>query len=193
MMKSPLSLPSKPSRMPRFLSSAAVALSVAVALPVTGLALGGCKGGAESAASTPKAGEMPPGESWQGVYFHPIFGNLHLVEQGTNVVGRWKRADASAWGELEGTVEGNLVRYKWTEHKIGLVGASASSKGKGWFKYTPAKEEKGSAELDGKFGLDDAEPEADWHCVKQQRVTPDLDSVNGDTGGLAPPAGGGWQ
>lgn len=178
-----------PFRSSRLFTALAVSVSVAAATSLVG-----CKGkNADSAVDAPKAGEMPAGESWQGVYFHPIFGHLHLVEQGTNIVGRWKRADQSAWGELEGTVEGNLIRYKWVEHKIGLVGASASSKGKGWFKYLPAKEEKGSAELDGKFGLDDGEPDADWHCVKQQRVSPDLESVNGDTGGLAPPAGGGWQ
>lgn len=174
-------------RSPRLSAAFAVALSALVAAP-----LAGCKGGADSAAGAPKAGEMPAGESWQGVYFHPIFGHLHLVEQGTNIVGRWKRADESAWGELEGTVEGNIIRYKWVEHKIGLVGAASSSKGKGWFQYQAAKEEKGSAEIDGKFGLEDGPEDADWHSVKQQRMTPNLDSINGDTAG-APSAGGGWQ
>ena len=172
----------------RWFAAGAVVLAAAVATP-----LAGCSGkGSNTASSSPKAGEMPSEESWSGVYFHQVFGYLHLVENGTNIVGRWKRADESAWGELEGTIEGNLVRYKWTEHKIGLVGAAADRKGSGWFQYLPAKEEKGSAELNGMFGLDDGPQDADWHCVKQQRMTPNLDSINGDPAG-APAAGGGWQ
>lgn len=175
-------------RSSRWFAAAAIVLSASLAAP-----LAGCSGkGSDSAASAPKAGSMPSGETWTGVYFHPVFGYLHLVENGTNIVGRWKRADESAWGELEGTVEGNIIRYKWVEHKIGLVGAASSSKGKGWFQYQAAKEEKGSAEIDGKFGLEDGPEDADWHSVKQQRMTPNLDSINGDTAG-APSAGGGWQ
>lgn len=166
------------------------------ALAVTSLPmLTGCGGGGgkDTTSAKVKAGEMPEGESWDGVYFHPLFGYLHLVKDGTNIVGRWKRADQSAWGELEGTVEGNLVRYKWTEHKVGIAGAAADTSGRGYFLYKAAKEEKGSPELDGEYGLGENESGSDWHCVKQARMSPDLDSINGDTGGLAPPAGGDWQ
>lgn len=157
--------------------AALLALSVVVAAPM--VACGG--GESQTAASVPKSAPMPDGESWSGVYFHPVFGYLHLVETGTNVAGRWKRADESAWGELEGTFEGNLLRYKWTEHKINLVGAAASSHGTGWFQYLAPQDEKATAELDGKFGLADGPEDADWHSVKQLRMSPDLESITGES------------
>jgi hypothetical protein len=137
------------------------------------------------------AGEMPPGEEWKGVYYHPVYGKLHLIEEGTNVVGRWKRTDQSHWGELSGTVTGNVLRYTWKEHKVGMVGASMTTTGKGYFVYKVNGENIG--ELHGQFGLGQDEVGSDWRCVKQQREQPDLKSINGDTGGTAPPAAGKWD
>ncbi len=151
-----------------------------------------CGGGSAPKTAQVTAGEMPEGESWTGVYFHPLFGYLHLVEEGDTVAGRWKRADGSAWGELTGTKTGNLYHYTWTEHKVGLVGPSANSTGKGYFVYKPGKE-KGVAELDGQYGLNGDEVGSDWHCIKQQRMQSDPKSINGDTGGMAPPAANTWQ
>src|SRR5215472_4360480 len=102
------------------------ALAMAVLMGASTIALVGCGGGgANSAHVTP--GPMPEGESWTGVYYHPVFGYLHMVEQGTNVVGRWKRTDGSAWGELSGTVTGTVAHFQWKEHKIGLVGPASES------------------------------------------------------------------
>ena len=139
-----------------------------------------------------KAGAMPEGEVWNGVYFHPLYGYLHLVEENDVVMGRWKLADQSAWGELNGKREGNLVRYTWKQHKVGLVGEAAESNGKGYFFYTPGTE-KGIAELKGEFGLELSDSGTPWDCKKQQRMNPDLKSINGDTGGTAPPAANPWQ
>jgi hypothetical protein len=154
-----------------------------------GLACGNSEGA--KAANIP-AGEMPSGESWSGVYFHPVYGYLHMMEEGSNVVGRWKRTDQSAWGELSGTAGGNVLHYTWKEHKVGLVGPAAESSGKGYFVYKAGKE-NGIYELDGQFGLNQDETGSDWHNVKQQRMNPDLKSINGDTGGVAVPAAGKWE
>ena len=55
----------------------------------------GCGDGQEVKHAKVASGPMPEGESWTGVYFHPVYGYLHMVEEGSNVVGRWKRADQS--------------------------------------------------------------------------------------------------
>jgi hypothetical protein len=167
-----------------------MAVCALVASSAAGLVACGSGEGARSA-NVP-AGEMPTGESWNGVYFHPVYGYLHLKEEGSNVIGRWKRTDQSAWGELSGTSTGNVLHYQWKEHKIGLVGPSAETSGKGYFVYKPGKEE-GIYELDGQFGMNQNETGSDWHNVKQQRMNPDLKSINGDTGGVAPPAAGKWE
>jgi hypothetical protein len=169
------------------IASAIVPLAL-IALPA--LSVVGC-GGPPPAVANVKAGDMPEGESWTGVYFHPVYGNLHLVEQDTNIVGKWKRADQSAWGDLSGTKSGNVLHFTWHEHKYGLVGPSAEQHGKGVFVYKIGADK--IAELDGQFGLNDDEVGSDWHCVKQVNLKPDLGSITGDLGGTAPAGAGKWD
>jgi hypothetical protein len=130
-------------------------------------------------------GEMPQGATWNGVYFNPQFGNLHLVEAGGSVQGRWKKTDESAWGELNGPINGNLVKFEWTEHKVGLVGPASMTKGKGYFLYKRPAGDDVDDTLDGEWGLNDREVGNEWDCIKQRRVQPDLKSI----GGTAEPTG----
>jgi hypothetical protein len=156
------------------------------------LLLVACGNGEGAKAANVAAGDMPEGESWTGVYYHPVYGYLHMVENdNNNVVGKWKRTDQSAWGELSGVKTGNVLHFSWKEHKYGLVGPAAESSGKGVFVYKPGKE--GIAELDGQFGTGTDETGADWHCVKQQRMKPDLGSIKGDPTGAAPATKDQWQ
>ncbi len=150
----------------------------------TTLLIGGCGDGNGARTAKVASGPMPEGETWTGVYFHPVFGYLHLQEEGSNVVGRWKRTDHSHWGELSGTTTGNVLHYTWKEHKIGMVGASATTRGKGYFAYKVNKESIG--ELDGEFGLNDSEVGSTWKNVKQLRMPPDLKSIGGDSEGVTP-------
>jgi len=158
------------------------ALAVLVATAAIGLT--GCGDGKETKHAKIVSGPMPEGESWQGVYFHPVYGYLHMMEEGSNVVGRWKRADQSKWGELSGTHSGNVLHYTWKEHTIGMVGASATTHGKGYFVYKMDKENRPI--LDGQFGLNEDEVGSDWHNVKQVRMQPDLKSIGGDAEGVPP-------
>lgn len=144
----------------------------------------GCGGNNEPKTAKVASGPMPEGETWTGVYFHPVFGYLHMQEEGSNVVARWKRTDHSHWGELSGTTTGNVLHYTWKEHKIGMVGASATTHGKGYFVYKVNKENIG--ELDGEFGLNDSEVGSSWKNVKQVRMPPDLKSIGGDAEGVTP-------
>jgi hypothetical protein len=155
-----------------------VAVVIATSSLVSATALTGCGGDeVKSAHITP--GPMPEGESWTGVYFHPVFGYLHMVEEGSNVVGRWKRTDGSAWGELSGTENGNVMHFTWKEHTYGLVGPAAERKGRGYFVYKVSKREGEAPELDGEYGNDESEVGSTWHNVKQTRMTPDLKSIGG--------------
>ena len=119
-------------------------LIVAGGLLLAGMSVVGCGegGGAKSANITP--GDMPDGESWTGVFFHPTYGYLHLVEQDTNVVGKWQRTDKSAWGQLSGTKTGNVLHFSWTEHKYGMVGPSATVSGRGYFVYKKTGRDPGA-------------------------------------------------
>ena len=184
-------LASRLSRATRIASRVAIAITLASGLAVVGSTVAGCGGSQEAKSANVKPDDMPSGETWTGVYFHPVYGYLHMVEQDTNVVAKWKRTDQSAWGELSGVKTGNVVHFTWHEHKYGLVGPSAETHGKGYFVYKMNGES--IAELDGQFGLENDETGSDWHNVKQQRMVPDLNSIKGDTGGLSPSAGEQWK
>jgi hypothetical protein len=156
---------------------------------------GGCAGDSAPKVATVKASDMPEGESWSGVYFHPVFGYLHMVENGTTIVGKWKRADQSKWGEMSGTKVGNLVHFSWKEHTYGLIGPSAELHGKGLFVYRVEEvNNHKTPKLDGQFGLDQDEVGSTWNCIKQERMEPKLESITGDNSATgAPPAAGNWD
>jgi hypothetical protein len=148
------------------------------------LPLAACGGSSEPKHAKIAPGPMPENEVWSGVYFHPVYGYLHLQEEGDNIVGRWKRTDQSHWGEMSGVTNGNVLHYTWKEHKIGMVGASSTTKGKGYFVYSVNKE--GIGELKGEFGMNDTELGSSWNNVKQTRMQPDLKSIGGDAEGVTP-------
>jgi hypothetical protein len=168
-----------------------VATYAFLATPLSLASLAACGDSSAATAANIKPGDMPEGEVWTGVYYHPVFGHLHLVEDGTSVTGKWKRADQSAWGEMSGTKVGNVLHFQWKEHKYGLVGASAESHGKGVFVYKIG--ENKIAELDGQYGVNDDEVGSEWHNVKQVNMKPDLASITGDLGGTAPSGAGKWE
>ena len=168
----------------RSLAGLAVILGLAGAATVVTTGCGGP--GAKTAKITP--GDMPAGESWTGVYFHPVYGYLHMEEQDTSVRGKWKRSDQSAWGELSGVKNGNVLHFTWKEYKSGVVGPAGAQTGKGYFVFVK-KEDMEQAQLKGEYGLGADETSSEWNCTKQLRMTPDLKSIGGDTGSSVPSTG----
>lgn len=152
-----------------------VGLLVTLAVPCAAI---GCGNKADHPAIV--AGEMPVGAEWRGVYYSPTYGSLHLVEEGDNIKGRWRTTGGEAWGELTGKADGNLLRYEWIEHKIGLVGPSATSSGRGYFKYVKPSSGVDPDEIKGEWGLNDAETGNPWTATKQNNVQPNPDSVMPD-------------
>jgi hypothetical protein len=160
-------------------SHAIVKQLAALLIAALALSLSACGSTQSGKVSNVSAGEMPIGGDWSGVYYSPVYGYLHLIAEGNSASGKWRTADGGAWGEMHGTLNGNLMKYEWTEHKIGLVGPSATSKGRGYFKYTAPKEGE-SHEIVGEWGLKDDEAGNSWKAVKQQNMRPDPNSVMPD-------------
>ncbi|HEX3774300.1 MAG TPA: hypothetical protein VHV51_07535 [Polyangiaceae bacterium] len=150
------------------------ALAVPLALSVSAC---GNSGGAQHAEI--KAGEMPAGGEWQGVYYSPVYGYLHIVTEGKTAQGAWRTGGGDAYGELQGETDGNILRYSWTQHKIGMVGAEADSKGNGYFKYSIPKQGE-AHKISGEWGLGDSNAGNSWEAVKQTNMQPNLQSVKPD-------------
>lgn len=123
-----------------------------------------------------QAGAMPEGGEWEGVYYNQTFGFLHVTSSGSSAQGTWKTTAGDKWGELYGEVEGDLVRFSWTEYTIGVVGPNAKSEGHGYFRYIIPNPDE-AHELKGEWGLGDNALGHSWDCVKQTNMEPDPDSV----------------
>ncbi len=166
-------------------------LALVLCAPLT-LAVTGCGGSSKPAVhANVQPGNMPADGDWNGVYFAALYGNLHLVKDGNTVSGRWRNTNGDKWGQLAGTVTGDVLRFEWTEHTIGMVGAAAKRTGHGYFRYTTPK--AGEAhELHGEWGLGESDAGNAWVAVKQKDKLPDLASVVPDTTeGVH--QGGGWD
>jgi hypothetical protein len=156
-----------------------IALVLGLMLPVAGTL--GC-GGKGAKAPLIKASEMPEGAVWKGVYYSQIYGNLHLVDEGGEIKGAWRTVAGDSWGELTGKAEGNLLRYEWVEHRIGMVGPSADRTGHGYFNYLRKRtaETKDPDEIHGEWGLGDAETGNVWKATRQNNLEPEPKSVKPD-------------
>ena len=146
------------------------------------LAIAACSGSAQVKVERAKvkAGEMPEGEEWSGVYYSQTYGHLHLIEEGGEASAKWRTVNGDKWGEMAGEVNGDLFRFEWTEHTIGMVGPSATSKGRGYFKYIPSETGVDPPTIKGEWGLGASEVGHKWTATKQPRQTPDPDSIQPD-------------
>jgi hypothetical protein len=153
-----------------------LSLSLTLALSAS---LVGCGPGNEPKRANVQAGTLPAGEEWNGVYYSPLYGYLHLVSDNRSANGAWRNAAGDAWGEMSGQIEGDLLKYEWTERKIGAIGADATKKGHGYFKYTKPKPDE-AAKIVGQWGLGESDAGNPWEAVKQIRMEPKPESVRPD-------------
>jgi hypothetical protein len=156
----------------QILSSVLLSLSLSATLV-------GCGPGNEAKVATVKPGSLPEGGEWNGVYYSTRFGYLHLVSDNRSANGAWRTAAGDAWGELSGTIEGDVLKYEWTERKIGAIGADATKKGHGYFRYTIPKADE-PHKIVGEWGLGESNAGYPWEGVKQIRMEPKPESVKPD-------------
>jgi hypothetical protein len=169
--------------------------AVAVAVALGGLAATtvGCSGGQEKGkVANVKPGAMPDGADWTGQYFSPLFGTLHMVQEGNLVKGAWLRPRKDQCGQLTGNVDGNLLRFDWEEHIDGLVGPNSRAKGKGYFVYSRPAGENVDDEIDGEIGKGLDEVGTPWEAIKQRNVKVDL-AAAGCSSGATEVGGGDWD
>src|SRR5262245_7684992 len=170
---------SSPSRLVRRALRGASSACLVASLALTGATLSCGKPPPPTTANV-KAGDLPPEGDWSGVFYSPLYGHLHLVKEGNSVSGKWRTTGGDKWGELHGEVTGDLLKYKWVEHKIGMVGPGATTEGHGYFKYYVPSDETQNHEIKGEWGLERSEVGNSWEAVRQRNMLPDLNSVRPD-------------
>ncbi|AUX49032.1 hypothetical protein SOCE26_105770 [Sorangium cellulosum] len=134
---------------------------------------------------------MPEGADWTGVYYSELYGYLHLVQDGTAIEGKWIRPHKDRWGELHGSVTGDLIKFNWTEHVVGAIGPNSKKEGRGYLKYKRPPGENVDDALAGEIGQNKDEVGEPWEAVKQRNVMPDLASIGGT--GSSDIGGGDWD
>jgi hypothetical protein len=129
----------------------------------------GCGGGA---AESIKTAPMPEGGDFTGVYHSPQYGEMNLVQTGNSVVGEYRKDERA--GRINGSVEGNLLKFDWIERRALVLNKPVESKGKGYFHYLidPANNEH---VLKGEWGNGDQRTGGGpWNAWKSLRAKPQL-------------------
>ena len=116
--------------------------------------------------------------SWNGVYFNPQYGNLHLVETGGSSPASGRRPTARL-GRAQRTGDGNVFHFEWTEHKSVSSARPRRARARAISSTSARRATTSTTTLEGEWGLNSNETGNEWDCVKQRHVTPDLKSIGG--------------
>lgn len=103
-----------------------------------------------------RPGPMPSGDTFTGLYHSQEIGDVSLHQTGDHVVGcyEYDRAACHVRGRLEGSVEGNLLRFSWTEDQR-ACGRLSVPPGRGYFLLW--KDSANNFRSTGEWGFGDEE------------------------------------
>jgi hypothetical protein len=128
-----------------------------------------------------KPGPMPENGTFTGVYFSPQYGEMHMVQNGNAVVGKYKKDERS--GKIQGEADGDVMRFEWTEYKAMVSNRPQQSRGHGYFRYM-VDASNGDHLLKGRWGLnDDDNTGGEWSAYKSKKGEPDLEHFGGEMPG----------
>lgn len=98
-----------------------------------------------------RPGPMPEGESFTGSYSSTQIGDVFFEQTGDAVIGQYayNRGNCRATGRIEGTAQGNLLRFTWTESQA-ACGRLAPMRGRGWFLFW--KDSSNNGRFNGEWG-----------------------------------------
>lgn len=131
----------------------------------------GC-GGSQAAL---KIRAMPEGGSFTGVWFSPQYGEMHILQSGSSAIGRFAKDER--FGRLQGSVEGDVMRFEWTEERELIVGRPVQTRGHGYFRIVKDTAED-TWKLVGEWGHDAAERGGGpWNAVKSKTRKPEIDKA----------------
>lgn len=118
----------------------------------------------------PKAGPLPQGAAFYGVWQSPQYGNMHLCQSGKKVIGDYVKHERR--GRIQGTVDGDLLTFQWEDHRELVQGVPQERRGQGYFRIEIG--EDGDQYLKGEWGMDDEmSGGGPWNAVKLRRGEPD--------------------
>ena len=137
----------------------------------------GCGGSTASV----KQGPMPEGGSFTGVYHSPQYGEMHMVQTGDQVIGEYTKDERE--GRINGTAEGNMLRFEWVESRKLVSNKPTVTKGRGYFLYKIDVTNDDHV-LQGEWGHgDDETGGGPWNAWKSKHSQPRLSGSDGESSG----------
>jgi hypothetical protein len=137
----------------------------------------GCGGGSADVS----VGTMPQGGAFTGVYHSPQYGEMNIIQTGDSVVGEYKKDERS--GRINGSVEGDIMRFEWVENKAMISNRPTETRGRGYFRYM-IDPSNGDHVLKGEWGIGDNETGGGpWNAWKSKHSQPKLSTDSGESSG----------
>ena len=123
---------------------------------------------------------MPEGGSFTGVWHSPQYGEMQMVQTGNQVVGEYTKDERR--GRIQGTVQGNVMRFEWSEERELVAGRPIVTRGRGYFRY--AIDDARDHVVLGRWGHDSNMTDGgEWNAVRDRRRQPSLSGAGGTTEG----------
>jgi len=118
----------------------------------------------------PKAGPLPEGATFYGVWQSPQYGNMHMCQSGKQVIGDYVKHERA--GRIQGDVDGDLSIFQWEDRRELVSGKPQIRRGRGYFRVQIG--EDGDQYVKGEWGMDeDLTGGGPWNAVKLRRGQPD--------------------
>jgi hypothetical protein len=156
-----------------------------VAYAVTGIlsaiGLGGCGGSIQELRETEQhPSAMPASGRWTGAYIDSRLGVVRIrssdkdVKGTWHVTGDWQFVDGSAYGDLSGETEGNVLHLAWKDRAPHPGKVARASQGTGYFVYL-VRHPGGQHELRGEWrpeGSTASQQPLQWQAYKRAFAPP---------------------
>jgi len=136
-------------------------------------------GGAQVMTNPIEPGEPPEGMDFDGVWFSN-WGRLELTRNGDEVQGIYE-GDRKK-GRIDGEIDGDLLRYSWTEWELSLRGKPRETSGHGVFQYA-ITDVGGNIrhEIKGTWGYGDSDMGGGkWEAAKSKKAKKKLKPFDPD-------------
>ena len=118
----------------------------------------------------PKAGPLPEGATFYGVWQSPQYGNMHMCQSGKQVIGDYVKHERA--GRIQGDIDGDLLIFQWEDRRELVSGKPQIRRRRGYFRIQIG--EDGDQYVKGEWGMDDdLSGGGPWNAVKLRRGQPD--------------------
>lgn len=116
-------------------------------------------------------GTMPAGQTFTGVWHSPQYGEMQMVQTGSQIVGEYTQDERH--GRIQGTAQGDLMRFEWSEQRELVSGRPSTTRGHGYFQFQIGAD--GDSYIVGEWGHDQNETGGGpWRAARDRRRQPHM-------------------